>query len=129
MDIKHTEPNHVDERGIIQDILTHEAIDAVTFITYEKPGMVRANHYHEHSVQWDYVISGKLECYVQQGEDGEIEMKIIGPGDLVKHPINERHALKAIEPSVTLSLTQGPRRGKDYEQDVIRLTDEEKLVQ
>lgn len=127
MNIIHTEVNFEDGRGKIQDILTHEMVDAVTLITYTK-GAIRANHYHEESIQWDYVISGTLECYTQAGADGEKEMQIIGPGDLVKHPVNERHALKALEDCVTLSLTQGPRRGKDYENDVIRLGDEEKLV-
>jgi len=127
MELHHTKPNFEDDRGEIRDILTHETIDAVTYITYAK-GAVRANHFHEHSIQWDYVISGSLECYSRDGYDGEIKKEIISAGDLVQHPIGEHHALRALEACVTLSLTQGPRRGKDYEQDVVRLKEGERLV-
>ncbi|KND50595.1 MAG: hypothetical protein AB202_03880 [Parcubacteria bacterium C7867-007] len=120
MEIHHKDPNFTDARGEIRDILTHVEIDAVTYITYET-GAVRANHYHEHSEQWDYVLSGSLECYGRDGFEGEVEKAIIKAGDLVRHPIGEHHALKALEPSTTLSLTKGPRKGGDYEKDVIRL--------
>lgn len=127
MDITHTQPAHTDERGEIRDILAHEELDAVTYITYTK-GAVRANHYHEKTVQWDYVISGSLESYSRDGFDGEVHMKIIGPGDLVKHPIGEHHALRALEDSITLALAKGPRQGDEYEQDVVRLEGADKLV-
>lgn len=122
MEIRHTTTNFEDARGEIHDILAGEEVDAVTYITYT-PGAVRANHYHEHSVQWDYVISGSLECYSRDGFDGEIRKEIIHAGDLVKHPIGEHHALKALEASTTLSLTKGPRQGEQYENDVIRLSE------
>ena len=127
MNITHTEAAHSDDRGEIRDILAHEEVDAVTYITYTK-GAVRANHYHEHTVQWDYVISGSLESYTRDGFEGPIEMKIIRAGDLVKHPIGEHHALRALEDSVTLALAKGPRQGDEYENDVIRLADGQKLV-
>lgn len=120
MELRHTESNFEDARGEIHDILTHEEIDAVTYITYT-PSAVRANHFHEKSIQWDYVISGSLECYSRDGYDGEVKKEVLHAGDLVKHPIGEHHALKALEASTTLSLTKGPRRGEDYENDVIRL--------
>jgi len=120
MEIQHTKPNHEDVRGEIRDILTHEETDAVTFLTI-KAGSVRGNHYHEHTVQWDYVLSGAIECYSRNGLNGAIEMTVIKTGDLVKHPIGECHTLKALEDSSLLSLTKGPRRGEDYEDDVIRL--------
>ncbi len=127
MDIQRKEPNHTDDRGEIRDILAHEEFDAVTYITYTK-GAIRANHYHEKTVQWDYVISGSLECYSRDGFDAPVEMHIIGPGDLVKHPVGEHHALRALEDSVTLALAKGPRQGDEYENDVIRLEGDQKLV-
>lgn len=116
----HTKPNFEDARGEIRDLVTHQGIDAVTYLT-SKNGAIRGNHYHEHTVQWEYVLSGSYECYSRQGLDGEVEMKIIAKGDLVRHPVGECHALKALEDSELLSMTKGPRRGIDYEQDVIRL--------
>jgi len=125
MEIQSTKANFTDERGEIRDILTHEDIDAVTYITFAK-GAVRGNHYHEETIQWDYVLSGVIECYSRQGIEGPIEMKVLTAGDLVKHPIGECHALRALEPASMLSLSKGPRKGFDYEKDVIRL--KEKMI-
>lgn len=127
MEVIHTKANFEDERGEIRDILTHVDLDAVTYITYA-PDAIRANHFHEHSEQWDYVLTGELECYSRDGYGGVIEKEIITAGDLVRHPIGEHHALKAISHATTLSLTKGPRKGGDYENDVIRLTPETKLI-
>jgi len=127
MEIFRTKINHEDGRGIIRDILTHEDIDAITYLTITA-GSVRGNHYHEESVQWDYVLSGKIECYSRQGMDGPVEMHVIEVGDLVKHPAYECHALRAVDDAEMLSLTKGPRKGVDYEKDVIRLKEGEKLV-
>lgn len=127
MNIEHRKPDHEDARGEIRDILTHEDIDAVTFLTI-KAGSVRGNHYHEYTVQWDYVLSGCIECYSKQGAEGPVEHTTIHPGDLVRHEVNERHALKAHEDASMLSLTKGPRNGEDYEKDVVRLTENEKLI-
>ena len=127
MNITHTQANHSDNRGEIHDILTHEEVDAITYITYA-PSAIRANHFHEKSVQWDYIISGSLESYSRDGYEGEIRMEIVRAGDLVEHPIGEHHALRALEHATTLSLTKGPRRGEHYEDDVIRLEEGQKLV-
>lgn len=127
MQVTHTKLNHTDDRGDIRDILAGEEVDAVTYISYTK-GAVRANHFHEQSVQWDYILTGSLECYMRDGFEGEITKVVVGPGDLVHHPIGEHHALRALEDATTLSLTKGPRRGKDYEKDVIRLVGDQKLI-
>jgi|CXWL01.1.fsa_nt_gi quercetin dioxygenase-like cupin family protein len=127
MEIIHTKANFSDDRGEIRDILTHVDIDAITYITYAQDS-VRGNHFHEHSEQWDYVLTGELECYGRDGYEGELEKEIAGAGDLIRHPIGEHHALKAITPATTLSITKGPRKGREYEQDVVRLTPETKLV-
>jgi quercetin dioxygenase-like cupin family protein len=119
MHITRREPNHIDERGEIRDLIT-EDIDAVTYITCNK-GAVRGNHYHEHTVQWEYVISGSLECYSRANAEAPIERTVIKKGDLVLHPIGEHHGFRALEDSVILSFTKGPRRGENYEQDVVRL--------
>lgn len=119
MDLKHTSPDFEDARGEIRDILV-EDVDAITYVSFKK-GAVRGNHYHEHTTQWDYVLSGSLECYTRVGFDGVVQRTLLGPGDLARHPAGEHHAFKALEDSVLLSCTKGPRRGADYEQDVIRL--------
>ena len=119
MDVIHTRPNFEDARGEIRDILM-EDIDAVTYITCAK-GSVRGNHYHEKTDQWDYILSGSLECYARKGFNGETEMQVVQKGDRIYHPRGAHHAYRALEHAEMISFTNGPRRGTEYENDVIRL--------
>ena len=113
--------NFEDERGSIQDILVGSEVDAITLLTCT-PGAVRGNHFHKESTQYLYVISGKL-LYVSQMGDNPIERKEITEGDLVTNPPGEKHALKALEKSLVLSITKGPRKGENFEKDTYRLED------
>jgi len=119
MEILHTEPNFEDARGEIRDVLM-EDVDAVTYITCVKDS-IRGNHYHEKTDQWDYILSGSFECYARGGFDGDREMQIVRKGDRVFHPRGIHHAYRALEDSEMISFTKGPRRGIEYENDVIRL--------
>ena len=121
MEIQHTKPNFEDQRGEIRDLFTEE-IDAITHITFSK-GAVRGNHYHEHTAQWDYALSGSLECYTRVSPDAPVQCVVLRAGDLAKHPPGEQHAFKALEDSAMLSCTKGPRRGDNYEGDTIRLAE------
>jgi quercetin dioxygenase-like cupin family protein len=108
-----------DERGKITDIIEHTPVDSVTIITCLN-GAIRANHYHKESVQYSYVLSGQMLAYAQiPGE--EVESQILKEGDMMESPPFERHALHAIEDSVLLIITRGPRGGKNYEDDTFRV--------
>ena len=48
---------------------------------------------------------------------------ILSKGDLVVTSSNESHAIKAIKYSEYLVFTQGPRGGKEYENDTFRLAE------
>jgi dTDP-4-dehydrorhamnose 3,5-epimerase-like enzyme len=52
--------NYKDKRGLITDLLEKKTINAVTLIT-QKKGTVRGNHYHKKTIQWNYLLSGKIE--------------------------------------------------------------------
>lgn len=116
--IKKIEPAFSDDRGTIADIIDHEPIDAVTMITFNR-GAVRANHYHNETIQWNYLISGKL-LYRSRGKDGKIKNIEMVPGDLVISEAKTVHAMKGLRKSLLLVLTRGPRGGKDYESDTFR---------
>jgi quercetin dioxygenase-like cupin family protein len=122
--IKKTKINFKDARGEIRDILTHKDVDAITYITCTK-GSVRGNHYHKKTEQFDYIISGKFACYTAKvgtkGVLGKISKKVLKTGDLAYHPAKEAHAFKALEDSVFISMTKGPRKGNDFEKDTVRL--------
>jgi quercetin dioxygenase-like cupin family protein len=120
--IKKTKANFKDKRGEIRDILVGVPSDAITFITCAK-GSVRGNHYHKKTDQYDYVLSGSFTCATKDmlNKNARMKKKIIKTGDLVFHPQNEAHAFKAKEKSSFLSITKGPRQGKHFEKDTIRL--------
>lgn len=110
-----------DDRGEITDLVVNEAITAITMITFTT-GAVRANHYHEHTVQWNYVISGRIKIVTQMPGSAARE-EVLGPGELAVTREHERHALEALEPSQLLVFTRGPRSGGDYELDTFRLSE------
>lgn len=101
-----------DQRGVIQDVIGR--IDSVTRITTVK-GAVRGNHYHEHTTQWTLVLSGRL---LMASGRTRTEM---WPGQVVKHDPREPHAWKALEDSECIVFAKGPRAGKAYETDTVRL--------
>lgn len=108
-----------DKRGKIIDLIENESINAVTLITFTK-GAVRANHFHKQTIQWNYVLSGKIKLVSQLPGKGAIE-SIMQPGDFIATMQDEKHALQALENSNLLVLTKGPRGGKEYESDTFRL--------
>lgn len=112
-------PAFVDARGTITDILQHTPVDSVTIITCVKDA-IRANHYHKESVQYSYVLSGQILAYTQL-PDGPVESQTLVEGDMLESPPFERHALHAVEDSVLVIITRGPRGGKGYEDDTFRV--------
>lgn len=112
-------PAHVDERGLITDLLQDETINAVTIISFVK-GAVRANHYHKETYQWNYVLSGSIKVVTQLPNQEKVET-LMNKGDFILTVPNEKHALAAVEQSELLVLTKGPRGGNNYENDTFRL--------
>ena len=114
-----TKINHRDERGLIIDLLEKKKINAITYIT-QKKGKVRGNHFHKKTIQWNYLLKGKIKL-VTQKKNKNIKKMNFSKGDLVVTTFNEAHAMKAIQDSEYLVFTQGPRGGKEYEKDTFRL--------
>ncbi len=120
MELIPLKPAHTDERGKITDLISDDAVNAVTLITFTK-GAVRANHYHEHTVQWNYVISGEILLATQMPGMQRAE-RVLKQGEFAVTREGERHALKGLVDSEVLILTKGPRAGTEYENDTFRLT-------
>lgn|SRR3989338_1045970 len=121
---KHIRTTFEDKRGKIADILEKVQIEYVTMITSKK-GAIRGNHYHKKSVQYNYILKGKLKLFTQE-PGKKIRTVVLSPGDLVCNPAGEWHALLALSVSEFLVFTRGPRGGKNYETDTYRL--KERLV-
>ena len=114
-----TRINFRDNRGFIVDLLEKKNINAITFIT-QKKGKIRGNHFHKNTIQWNYLIKGKLELLTRKNKQ-KIIRTLMKEGDLVETSKNESHAIKALKNSEFLVFTQGPRGGKEYENDTFRL--------
>ncbi|MFL2883199.1 MAG: cupin domain-containing protein [Pelagibacteraceae bacterium] len=111
--------NHKDNRGYIKDLLENKKINSITLIS-QKKGKIRGNHFHKKTIQWNYLLSGKIIIYAKKKGQG-VKKKILNKGDLVVTLKNESHAIKALKNSEFLVFTQGPRGGKEYETDTFRL--------
>jgi|TARA_B110000027_G_C15940714_1_gene221129 quercetin dioxygenase-like cupin family protein len=112
--------NHKDDRGSIIDLLEKKNINAITLIT-QKKGKVRGNHYHKKTIQWNYLLNGKIKIYAKK-KNKKNSTIVLKKGDLVVTDKNEAHAIEAIVNSQFLVFTQGPRGGKEYENDTFRLS-------
>ena len=111
--------NFKDSRGKIVDLIEKKNINAITFIT-QKKGKIRGNHYHKKTIQWNYLLKGKISIYAKS-KNKKVKIITLKVGDLVVTSKNESHAIKAIKDSEFLVFTQGPRGGKEYETDTFRL--------
>lgn len=121
MELIKLQPAHIDARGSITDLIADDDINAVTLITFAK-GAVRANHYHERTVQWNYVIKGEI-LLVTQVPGGDKVERLLTAGDFAVTREQERHALKGLTDAEVLILTKGPRAGSQYENDTFRLAE------
>ena len=119
MDVTKITPDFEDERGAITDILRQESIDYVTVITSKK-GALRGNHVHKETVQYVYVMEGKLKALSQMSGE-PVSMAVLGKGDLIVNVPLESHAFEALEDTTFLVFTRGPRGGENYENDTFRL--------
>ena len=112
--------NHKDKRGSITDLLEKQNINAITLIT-QKKGSVRGNHFHKKTIQWNYVLKGKLELYTKK--KNRMIRTILSKGEFAVTVKNESHAIMALQNTEFLVFTQGPRGGEEYENDTYRLKD------
>jgi quercetin dioxygenase-like cupin family protein len=119
MEIIKVKPSFRDERGEIIDLLENENINAITIVTF-KEGAVRGNHFHKKTIQWNYLISGRIRFFSQE-PGGQVVDTVMQPGDFVVTGIGIRHALVGLEDSTLMVFTKGPRGGKEYESDTYRL--------
>tara|TARA_B100001057_G_C22871425_1_gene959112 strand:- start:15081 stop:15461 length:381 start_codon:yes stop_codon:yes gene_type:complete len=109
-----------DNRGIIVDLL-QKNVNSFTYVTIKK-GKVRGNHYHKKTIQWNFVLSGKVNLFYKKNVKSKNVKKILlKKNDFVMCDKLEPHAFKSLTDCELLVLTKGPRQGKEYESDTFRL--------
>lgn len=110
-----------DKRGLIADVIYNTKINHIAYITTKKNG-IRGNHYHKKTIQYTFVLDGRIRYYYKKKSAKKVSNFILKKGDLIKSKSNEIHAFKTLSnKSVMLALTAGVRGGKDYEKDTFRV--------
>lgn len=123
--IRRITPVFSDDRGTISDILERETVNSVTIIT-SRAGAVRGNHYHRETTQYVFVVQGRLR-FTCQKPGGPRRSFVADSGTLVTSEPYDRHAMRALEDVVFLTMSRGPRGGAEYESDTFRLEGDEIL--
>ena len=128
--IKKKKINHKDSRGYIQDIFVNDPKDHCALVTFNK-NSIRGNHFHKKSIQYSYILEGRLMMYtVKVDKKGnynkKISKNIVKKNELITHKPYFAHAFKSINKSKILAFADGKRGGKSYEKDTFRL--KKKLV-
>jgi len=109
------EKEFIDERGKISNYELTEPINLIGYIE-SKAETIRANHYHPIQEQKCLLIKGK---YISVTKDlsyknGEIEIRVIKPGDIAVIKPNVAHAMVFTEDSIFLNLVRGEREHENY---------------
>ena len=85
-----------------------------------KKGKKGGLQFHRLKNECGYLLKGKLHIFTKKNNK-IIKKTLMKVGDLVETSKNESHAIKALVNSEFLVFTQGPRGGKEYENDTFRL--------
>ena len=111
-----------DDRGSITDIFYKKSINHGCVIS-NTPGAVRGNHYHNHTIQYTYILAGNLTYYSQPMDKSEsVSAYDAVAGDFIISDPKEIHAMKAgVNGCVFIAFAEGPRGGEDYETDTVRV--------
>jgi quercetin dioxygenase-like cupin family protein len=113
------EPAHTDERGSIFD-LVEESVGHVGLITFTA-GSIRANHYHNVSVQYSYVLKGEIELTTARIDGTDKKVERLKVGTLTRIPAKIVHAYKALSDAEILDMTTLTRADNGYESDTVRV--------
>jgi len=119
--IKKLTPVYTDDRGSIFDLIEN-TVGHVGLITCKK-GSRRGDHYHKESMQYTYIIKGKMELITKSvvNENADTEKIIVDAGDMIVIPPRIIHTLHALEESVIVDATTLSRNADGYEKDTVRV--------
>ena len=120
MNIQQIKLTFEDSRGTITDIVEQIDFNGATIIS-SKAGSIRGNHYHKESVQYIYVLEGRMISRSKKMGEKLTEV-VVQRGDLISHEKYEAHMFEALEDTTFLVLSSGLRTGKDYEKDTFRIS-------
>lgn len=109
---------HIDDRGEIVALPHFDT--AGTMVIESEPGAVRGNHYHQNESHLMYVVSGRM-IYIEEDEKRQITVADVRPGQSVISPAGAPHCTVFPEKTVFVALSDQDRRGRRYEDEVVRV--------
>lgn len=114
--------SHTDDRGTITDIFYKINANHACLIT-NTAGAIRGNHYHKHTIQYTYILTGSLVYYSKPVDSKDPADEFVAKkGDFIISLPNEIHAMKTTDDGCTfIAFAEGPRGGEDYENDTFRV--------
>jgi dTDP-4-dehydrorhamnose 3,5-epimerase len=112
-------PVHTDKRGSIFDFV-EEKVGHVGMVTFAK-GVTRGNHYHKKSVQYSYIIEGKIKLVISDIDGSNKKEVMLTEGMLTTIPVKKVHTYTAITKAKMLDITTASRNDNGYEKDTIRI--------
>ena len=112
-------PGHSDARGHIVNL--HESarpyfnrpISHIAYYT-SKGGCIRGNHFHPHHDEVIFLIQGKYQLFTKELDTDEKDEKIIQAGQIVICRANLVHALRHLEDSLAIAISDGGKDQKDF---------------
>jgi len=113
-------PVFQDRRGDIFDIL-ESPVAHVGMVTFKKGGIERGNHYHKKSIQYTYVLKGKIKLTTTDIEGKNKREFMLKPGSFAVIPPKIVHIYTSITSATMLDFTTESRKGGGYEKDTFRV--------
>ena len=120
MKLEKKKMNFSDDRGTITDIFSNEPREHCTIISSKK-GSVRGNHFHKHTLQSDFMVSGKMKILYSKQDESEVHEQTVETNDFMQWEPGEAHEFIAVEDLIFVTFHNGPRGGENYESDTFRL--------
>ena len=94
---------HEDARGIFNGIVNRYTWAEINHITTKK-NVIRGNHYHQHTKELFYILSGRIRVMVHHIETGEKHEFIAEPNMCFVIDPYEVHTFETLEDSVWLNM-------------------------
>ena len=113
-------PVFSDKRGHIFDILESK-VEHIGMVTFSKKGLERGRHYHNKSVQYSYVLSGKVKLVTSDLKGGEKQEFILEKSTFAVIPPKTIHTYQSLGKAEMLDMTTVSRKHKGYEKDTVRV--------
>ncbi len=113
-------PVFKDKRGEIFDIL-ESRVDHTGIVTFKKPGVKRGSHYHKRSIQYTYVLNGKIKLITADFDGKNRKEFVLTQGSFAIIPPKVIHLYISMTSAKIIDLTTISRKKDGYEKDTHRV--------